>query len=84
MSTQKLIPDYDSKYDNYDIGQRLADLKSIVELQCSKGNYDVGDYYRGLANGLLLAWNIIREPYGKDVPYLDHQDQIKTSGAQEP
>lgn len=67
----EIIEDYKSKYDNYDIGQRLADLKSVVEIQCSKGNYDHSEYMRGMANGLLLAWNIIREPYGKEVSYFD-------------
>lgn len=65
------IKEYESKYGNYDIGQRLADLKNIVEIQCTKGNYDANEYMRGMANGLLLAWHIIREPYGKDVPYFE-------------
>lgn len=65
------MKEYKSKYDNYDIGQRLADLKSVVEVQCSKGNYDVDEYMRGMANGLLLAWTIIREPYGAEVPYFE-------------
>ena len=66
-----MIKDYQSKYENYDIGQRLSDLKNIVEIQCSKGNYDQSDYMRGMANGLLLAWFIIREPYGAVVPYFE-------------
>ncbi len=64
------MKEYTSKYDNYDIGQRLEDLKSIVETQCSKGNFDQNEYMRGMANGLLLAWYIMREPYGADIPYL--------------
>lgn len=63
--------EYKSKYDNYDIGQRLSNLGSIVKIQCSKGNYDANEYMRGVANGLLLAWNIIREPYGEDIPYFE-------------
>ena len=66
-----MIKKYESKYDNYDIGQRLSDLKNIVEIQCSKGNFDQGEYMRGMANGLLLAWYIIREPYGDHVPYFE-------------
>ncbi len=65
------IKDYDSKYDNYDIAQRLVDLRNIVEIQCSEGNYDVNEYMRGMANGLLLAWSIMREPYGQQVPYFE-------------
>jgi hypothetical protein len=58
-----------SKFEEYTQEQRLADLKSIMETQCSKGNYDVDEYMRGMANGLLLAWSIMGEPYGSDVPY---------------
>ncbi len=65
---------YASKSDNYDIGQRLNDLENIVEIQCSKGNFDQGEYMRGMANGLLLAWSIIREPYGAEVPYFNSPD----------
>lgn len=65
-----MIKEYSSKYENYDIGQRLADLKNIVQIQCSKGTYDVDEYMRGMANGLLLAWYIMREPYGSEVPYF--------------
>jgi hypothetical protein len=65
------IKEYASKYENYDIGQRLDDLKNIVEVQCLTGNYDVSEYMRGMANGLLLAWYIMREPYGKEVPYFE-------------
>lgn len=63
------INQYESKYENYDIGQRLDDLKSIVETQCSKGNFNQNEYMRGMANGLLLAWYVMREPYGKEIPY---------------
>lgn len=65
------IAEYKSKYENYDIGQRLEDLKNVVEIQCSTGNFDQGEYMRGMANGLMLAWYILREPYGKEVPYFD-------------
>lgn len=68
---ENVIGDFQSKYENYDIGQRLADLRNIVEIQCSKGNYDTSEYMRGMANGLLLAWHIIREPYGSTVPYFE-------------
>ena len=60
-----------SKLENYDIGQRLVDLENVLEIACSKGNYDVDEYMRGMANGLLLAWNIIREPYGTAVPFFE-------------
>ena len=68
-----MIEKHGSKYDNYDIGQRLDDLESVLKVQCSPGNYDQSEYMRGMANGLLLAWYIIREPYGKEVPYFELQ-----------
>jgi hypothetical protein len=71
------LAEYKSKYENYDIGQRLADLKDIVEIQCSKGNFDQGEYMRGMANGLLLAWYIMREPYGAEVPYFDDAKAVR-------
>jgi hypothetical protein len=71
MGGTTMIKDYQSKFDNYDISQRLDDLRSIIEIQCVKGNYDQGEYMLGMANGLLLAWNIMREPYGADITYLE-------------
>jgi hypothetical protein len=59
------------KSDSYPIDQRIADLQSIIETQCSRGNYDTSEYMRGMANGLLLAWNIVVEPYGTEVPYFN-------------
>lgn len=64
------IEEYKSKFENYDIGQRLADLKNILEVQFDTTEPG-SDYMRGMYNGLLLAWHIMREPYGKDVPYMD-------------
>lgn len=65
------LPEYKSKYDNYAIDQRISDLKSTVEAACVPGTVDYDDYMRGMANGLLLAWTIMHEPYGKEVPYFD-------------
>lgn len=67
------IQDYKSKYDNYDIGQRLADLKNIVGAQFDSTTPD-DPYMRRMYNGLLLAWHIIREPYGSEVPYMEKPD----------
>ena len=33
----------------------LDNLKAITNTQCTKGNYDQGEYMRGMANGMLLA-----------------------------
>jgi hypothetical protein len=54
------------KSDSYPIDQRIADLQSVIETQCSRGNYDTSEYMRGMANGLLLAWSIVVEPYGTE------------------
>lgn len=76
------LPKYKSKYDNYNIAQRLDDLKTVVATQCSGGNHDVDDYMRGMANGLLLAWYIMAEPYGKEVPYFNNPiaDKVGQAG----
>lgn len=43
---------------------QLEKLKDIVNIACSKGNYDASDYMLGMANGLILAEAIMesREP----------------------
>ena len=59
-----------SKYEEYTIEQRIEDLKDIVAIQCSPGNYDC-EYMRGMANGLLLAENIILKPYGTEIVFKE-------------
>lgn len=66
----EIIKKHNSKFEHYNITQRLEDLKNCVEIQCIKGNYDCNDYMRGMANGLLLAWYIMQEPYGAEVPFF--------------
>lgn len=34
---------------------RIENLKNIIEIQCSDGNWNYDPYMHGLANGLLLA-----------------------------
>lgn len=51
--------------------KRIADLKNIKEIQCTKGNYDVDNYMHGLANGLTLALAIME---GKDPEFIDAPD----------
>lgn len=71
------IKEYKSKYDNYDLGQRFSDLKSIVELQCDPDNALADEYNRGLANGLLMAWNIVGEPYGHQPEFICFSERKK-------
>lgn len=68
--------EYESKYDNYNIAQRLEDLKDVLDVQCQTGNYDENEYLRGLANGLMLAYYIMAEPYGKEVPFFESKKMI--------
>jgi hypothetical protein len=55
--------------DDYEMNQRISDLKTLIDVQyCDDSRGD--EYRRGMANGLLLAWYIINEPYGSEVPFL--------------
>lgn len=47
---------------------RIKALRGIKQTQCSPGNYDVSEYMRGLANGLILAEAVID---GKEPTYLE-------------
>ena len=51
--------------------ERIAKLKNIKEIQCTKGNYDVDAYMHGLANGLILALAIMED---KDPEFIDAPD----------
>ena len=35
--------------------QKLDNLNDLIAIQSADGNWDVNEYMRGLANGLLLA-----------------------------
>ena len=50
--------------------QRVKNLKNIVDIQCSHGNWDYDEYMRGMANGLLIALSIFddKEPVFKESP----------------
>ena len=50
--------------------ERVEDLKSITKVQCAEGNFDHGEYMRGLANGLILALSVMEgsEPVFKEYP----------------
>ncbi len=70
------IKEYKTKAENYDIGQRLSDLVSITQTQLDCTTSD-SEYMRGMANGLLLAVSIMRDPYGAEVAYV--KSDIDTS-----
>lgn len=50
--------------------QKLDDLKNLVQVQSSKGNYDYDEYMRGLANGLICALSVFT---GEDPKYHDYK-----------
>jgi len=35
--------------------KRLENFKDMTKIQCTKGNYDQGEYFRGMANGMILG-----------------------------
>lgn len=51
----------------------LEKLKDICLTQCTKGNYDVNNYMRGMANGLILAVSCFtnEEPEFMEAPTED-------------
>lgn len=55
---------------DYDAEKRLKDLKNICDIQCSEGNFDVNEYMRGMANGLILAVSIFE---GTDPKYIEEK-----------
>jgi len=63
---------YNSKRENYHFGHRFNDLKNIVETQLNQGEcLRADEYMRGMANGLILAWHTMTEPYDEEVKYID-------------
>jgi len=71
------LKSYSTKMDNYHLIHRIDDLKSILDIQCSKGNYDADEYMRGMANGLLLAWHTLMEPYDSTVLFIEADNTFK-------
>ena len=56
--------------------QSVDDLRDLVKMQCSNGNWDYDEYMHGMANGMLLALSLFEvgnveffeapEVWGKD------------------
>lgn len=57
----KMIWDYALKYP-------LDDLQSVIDIQCSNGNWNYDEYMFGLANGLILAQACI---LGKEANFME-------------
>lgn len=54
--------------------QRYKQLDECTNTACSKGNYDVNEYMRGMANGLILARAIMNGEEPEYIPAPDTQD----------
>lgn len=52
---------------------RVKNLKDVLDLQCSNGNWNYNGYMHGRANGLILAMNII-ENNKDEPPYMKAPD----------
>lgn len=48
----------------------IGDLKNLVNIQCSSGNWNYDPYMQGMANGMILALSILeqKEPIFLNVP----------------
>ena len=44
------------------------EIKRLVDIQCTNGNWNYDPYMHGFANGLLLALGIVQ---GKDPEYIN-------------
>jgi len=40
---------------------RIKQLKQMIEVQCSNGNWDWSPYMRGLANGMIYSLSILED-----------------------
>ena len=42
-----------------DIKAGVSNLKDVLKVQCSNGNWNYDNYMHGLANGLILALSLV-------------------------
>ena len=54
------------------MSNKLSELKELVDIQCSDGNWNYDSYMRGMANGMLLSVAILED---KDPLYLNEPDE---------
>ena len=64
-----------TKREKYDLNSRLDDLKNLLDIQFSDGNFDQDEYMTGLANGLLIAWYTLTKPCGAEVPLKRYKEK---------
>lgn len=51
--------------------ERIEKVKEVCKIQCLEGNYDVNEYMRGMANGLILSVAILED---KEPVYKQSKD----------
>ena len=56
---------------------RHAKLSQITAVQCRSGNYDVDEYMRGMANGLILADATMNDIEPTYIDRVDHEPVVK-------
>lgn len=54
---------------------KVEKLKDFVKIQSSKGCYDIDEYMRGIANGLILALSVFTEEEPKYHEPLTREDE---------
>lgn len=63
------------------IERRLEELANVKAIQLSPGNFDVNEYMRGMANGLILADAIMND---HEPVYIEHPDKLKEARKRTP
>lgn len=52
----------------------IKDIDSMVNIQCSEGNWNYNEYMFGLANGLLMASHVMHDCH--DEPLLNRPEKF--------
>ncbi|MBW2345569.1 MAG: hypothetical protein JRF53_16520, partial [Deltaproteobacteria bacterium] len=52
--------------------KKIEDLRKLVKVQTSDGNWNYSEYMLGMANGMLCALSVIS---GEEPNYLDRPDE---------
>ena len=70
------------------MNKKIEQLKELVAVQCSAGNWNYDAYMHGLANGMILSLSILenKEPVYLDAPETwlkDIPDNTEPSVAEE-
>jgi CRISPR/Cas system CMR-associated protein Cmr5 small subunit len=58
---------------NFQLQQKIKDVKEIRDIQGSQGNYDQGDYMMGLYNGLEMSLALME---GRNPEFKDTKDKV--------